>query len=86
MFEELGLQLHYTKTEILVFTSLPKKLRRDLYWIVESLQIGPDKVGIENIIKYLGVMLDDRLDFRLHIEYIAKKLSLIHISEPTRPY
>ena len=44
VFEELGLRLNYSKTEILLFTNIPRKLRAHCKWKVDCLQIGPNIV------------------------------------------
>ena len=52
--------------------------------IIGDIQKGEDFIVLDRKGKYLGIIPNDRL-----IKYAFKpdmKLSLIHISEPTRPY
>jgi len=76
-FAELGLRLNYTKTEILLFLNLPRELKCDPDWVVDFLLIARNEIEIKRVIKYLGIMIDDRLDFRAHVDYIIEKVDKV---------
>ena len=69
----LGLRLNLEKTEILLFTNFPRYLRGEKEWEITTIPFGDHNVEPVESMKYLGVIIDDRLQFREHIEYINKK-------------
>jgi len=69
-FGELGLELNYHKTEIILLVNIPRELKCNPKWMVDELEIGGHIVEIKRSLKYLGVIIDDRLDFHEHVDYI----------------
>jgi len=57
--------------------NMPKSEQRLPECIIEELDIGGEKVTPSKLIKYLGVIIDDRLAFRDHIDYIAGKVNKV---------
>jgi len=68
----LSLSVAAEKTEIVLFRG-----RRRLDYIDPTVRIGHVRVPVQAHIKYLGVILDDRLNFRRHFSYIDEKVGKI---------
>jgi len=64
--DEAGLDLAGHKTEAVLITS-----RKKVEYM--SVQIGNTTIRSSESIKYLGVLLDNRLSFRPHVEYVTQK-------------
>jgi len=71
-FATIGLILNYNKTEVLLLENYPKVLIGEEDWVVTKIKIGEDEIIPEEVIKYLGVMVDDELCVRQHVEYLNK--------------
>ena len=67
-----GFQLSAEKTTLIVFTGRHKKNNNDLYIKVNNAKIYPSSKA-----KYLGVIFDDRLNWKCHIEELIKKTNSI---------
>lgn len=65
-----GLRLADHKTEVVLITS-----RRQVEYI--TLTVGQESIQSKNSVKYLGVMLDNRLNFREHIIHASDKASKV---------
>ena len=63
-FVEFGLKLNCSKTEVVIFENIPRGIKCDPEWIIDSLKIGNDTVEPKEFMKYLGVMIDRRLTLR----------------------
>lgn len=63
-----GLELADHKTEAVLITS-----RKVPEYV--NIQVGTSKIKSKDAIKYLGVMLDNRLNFKSHVESMSKKAS-----------
>lgn len=68
---ELGLRVSARKTEAIVFLGRRTRLADPIRIIMEEEQITVSA----RCMKYLGIMLDDRLTFKQHFEYIGTKAS-----------
>lgn len=68
--ESASLELADHKTEAVLITS-----RKKIEYM--TIRVGEQIINSKESIKYLGVMLDNRLKFRPHIEYSSKKASQI---------
>ena len=66
----LGLELVKQKTEAVLVTG-----RKKLETI--TLQVGQHRITSQSSIRYLGVMIDARLNFKRHVEYVASKVSAV---------
>jgi hypothetical protein len=60
--------INVEKTKFMIVTH--KKLNRDEF----DLMIGNNKIGRVSEMKYLGVIIDQRLSFLPHLQYVKKKL------------
>lgn len=61
------------KTQCILFSN--KKDRTQIKDKLESkIMINGEKINIQSFIKYLGVIIDDQLNFGKHIEYITSKI------------
>lgn len=69
---KLGLTVATEKTEAVVFYGKRRKSENLLL-----VQVGKDRIVVGEIIKYLGVILDSRLSFGDHFEYIETKVSKV---------
>lgn len=67
---KLGLTVATEKTEAVVFYGGRKKLEDSL-----TVKVGKNRIAVGETMKYLGIMLDRRLSFRSHFEYIESKVS-----------
>ena len=65
-----GLTLHPSKTQALSIAPFIHKSNLSL-----SLNLCSNIVNITNIAKYLGILIDDQLSFKSHIDFLEKKLS-----------
>lgn len=68
--ENAGLELADHKTEAVLISSR-KKLER------LKIRVGDQMIESKDAIKYLGVMIDNRLNFRAHIEYARNKAAAV---------
>ncbi|KAL7730750.1 hypothetical protein ACLKA6_003520 [Drosophila palustris] len=66
--QEAGLDLAGHKTEAVLITS-----RKKVEFM--SVQVGNNTIRSMESIKYLGVLLDNRLSFRAHVDYVVQKAS-----------
>jgi ribonuclease HI len=66
--DEWGFKLSESKTVAVVFSL--KHIPAD---IMKNLKIGNKPVRVENTVKFLGVVFDNRLTWRSHIEYLNNK-------------
>ena len=65
-----GLELAGHKTEAVLITS-----RKAVEYA--NIRVGNQTIRSKEALKYLGVMLDNRLRFKTHVEYSSKKASLL---------
>lgn len=65
--EQLGLSVATRKTEAVLFRNQRKRISPI------EIRIGYDFITVSNEMKYLGVILDYRLTFRSHFNYMEKK-------------
>lgn len=65
-----GLELADHKTEAVLITS-----RKTIEYV--NIRVGNQNIRSKEAIKYLGVMIDNRLQFKVHVEYSSKKASLL---------
>lgn len=68
--ETAGLELADHKTEAVLITG-----RKSLEYI--SIRAGRQIIASKDAIKYLGVVIDNRLQFKAHVEYTKNKASLL---------
>lgn len=66
----LGLTVATHKTEAVLFWPRGKKPER-----LPSVRIDGETIPIKGHMRYLGVMIDSKLNFHPHFEYVEKKLS-----------
>jgi Reverse transcriptase (RNA-dependent DNA polymerase)/Endonuclease-reverse transcriptase len=71
--ESAGLNIAEHKTEILLVSS-----RRKIEAL--KLKVGKHVITSKRTIKYLGIMIDDKLSFRSHLEYMCTKASNINVA------
>lgn len=69
--QRLGLCVAADKTEAVLFHGR----RRPLHFPV--IRVGDTYIQTGNTLKYLGVMLDSRLDFGEHFKFVASKASKV---------
>ena len=67
-----GLELNTNKTQVLVFKQKSKRNQAAL-----NLQIHDQKLTPQPTLKYLGMVLDDKLQWDAHISYITKRATRI---------
>lgn len=65
-----GLQLADHKTEAVLITS-----RKKLEYM--TIQVGNTNISSKDAVKYLGVMIDNRLNFKSHVRHATEKASRI---------
>jgi hypothetical protein len=65
-FEENGLELAAHKTEAVLLTRKRNVAEPDIF-------VGSTRVTYQRTIRYLGVYIDDKLNFRSHAEIVANK-------------
>ncbi len=68
-FRHNKLSVNFSKTKYMLFAASNKKLEN----VTHSLSIGNERVERVYTYKYLGVKLDQTLNFAAHIEYIRSK-------------
>jgi len=71
-----GLELNQSKTEVLVFNDIPRRLKKhdqNNEYGVPVVNIQGGQLVPAETIKYLGVHLDQKLSFRQHIEKAVEK-------------
>ena len=68
---KVGLQLAECKTEAVLTTS--RKKRETI-----TIQVGNAEIISKPCIKYLGIMVDARLSFKEHIEYVSDKAAIVN--------
>ena len=68
-FRHNKLSVNYSKTKYMLFAGTSRKLEN----MNRCLQVGNEQVERVNTYKYLGVKLDQTLNFSAHIEYIRTK-------------
>ena len=66
----LGLEMAAQKTEAIWFHNLPRNKRPPPSWIA----VGGDRITVGRSLKYLGLILDERLNFENHFKQIAPKI------------
>lgn len=67
----VGLELAEHKTEAVLISSR-KKIEK------ASIRVGNEVIQSKEAIKYLGIMLDHRLNFKSHVKYACAKASVAH--------
>ena len=67
----MGLQLADHKTEVELITK-----KKKIEYI--TLTVGQELIQSKNAVKYLGVMIDNRLNFRERITQVSDKASKVH--------
>ena len=65
------LTLNTSKTSFMLF--LPKTMSIDKF----SLNIRGERINRTHVAKYLGLLVDEKLKFDVHIKHVCKKLSQI---------
>lgn len=68
--EEARLKLAEHKTEVVLISS-----RKKIEYM--QIQVGDQTIVSKDAVKYLGVMIDNRLKFKTHVEYSSKKAAQI---------
>ena len=63
------ISLNTSKTELLIFRPIRKKLNYDLKIKINGHRLRPSKV-----VKYLGVYIDQHLNWKHHIDFVCNKL------------
>lgn len=71
--ETAGLELADHKTEAVLITG-----RKQVETM--TIQVGCERIMSRRSLKYLGVMLDDRLSFKQHIEYCSEKAARMQMA------
>lgn len=68
---ELGLKVSPSKTEVILFhgRTRPKE--------VAKVTVEGETIVAKNCVKYLGIMLDGRLNFKEHFQYVEKKATKV---------
>lgn len=67
----LGLTVSASKTEAIIFYG-KNKPRGPV-----NVQVGDEKIAVGQTLKYLGIMLDSKLSFKPHFEYVEKKIAKV---------
>lgn len=67
----VGLHLAEHKTEAVLISS--RKLRETI-----TIRVGDQEITSQSMVRYLGVMIDDRLSFKQHIEYSSAKAARVN--------
>jgi len=86
------LHINYEKTTYILFDQTKKAPSTSVNVTVSvpPLHINNRAIGREHIVKYLGVYIDDRLEWTEHIDYITKKVSsltgILYRSKAALPY
>lgn len=71
-FEQNKLQLNKDKTNTILFRTKLNKTKKP-----ESITIGKSNLEVKNSTKFLGIYLDEFLDWSSHVEYLNGKLNKI---------
>ncbi|CAH2092422.1 unnamed protein product [Euphydryas editha] len=71
--DTVGLQLAEHKTEAVLITS-----RKQVETI--TLQVGAHQIESQPSLRYLGVMIDARLNFKHHVQHVGTKASVVRAS------
>lgn len=71
MIKKLKLKIAANKTEIVVFTN-DRRIPQEI-----SVTIEEEKIKSKRSLKYLGIIIDDKLSFVRHIEYIQEKVEKV---------
>lgn len=58
-----------TKTKVLIITN-QSSVDKDSF----EIKINEDRLQLVDEIRYLGIVIDDRLDFKINSDYVCKKL------------
>jgi hypothetical protein len=70
------LQLNVSKTKCMLVTSSERSTKQFLKSkVADKIIIDGEKPDFVTEFKYLGIILDEHLKFRKHVEYISKKIS-----------
>jgi predicted RNA-binding Zn-ribbon protein involved in translation (DUF1610 family) len=73
--ESLGLKFNEKKTIGLVISKMRKKNRIALkQLILDNIKVNNKPIKIETHLKYLGVIIDENLNYTKHIDYISNKI------------
>ena len=64
------LKIAHHKTELLMVSNRKSAQRIEI-------TVGDQKIASQRCIKYLGVMIDDRLSFNSHVEYVEQKAAKV---------
>jgi len=68
---ELKLEVAAQKTEIVVFTP-DKEISPEIKILIDK-----EMITSKRLMKYLGVIIDDKLNFKEHAEYVKSKVTKI---------
>lgn len=68
----LGLTVATEKTEAVVFYLKSRNPRNEL-----RIRVGDNSISLGRSIKYLGIMIDSRLNFKKHFNYAITKTSKV---------
>jgi hypothetical protein len=71
--ETVGLELAAHKTEAVLVSNRKKKES-------VTVKVGKHTIKSSEAIKYLGIMIDNRLNFRNHIDHVCKKAAKASIA------
>ena len=63
------ISLNTSKTEMLIFRSIRKKLDYEV-----KIKINGHRLRPSNVVKYLGIFIDEHLNWRHHINFVCTKL------------
>lgn len=69
----LGLKRNHEKTDVILFINYPRYLLNDNDWDLDEITISNVTILITKFMKYLGVIIDNRLKFLHHLDYINEK-------------
>lgn len=67
---ENRLEMAHQKTEMVMVTNRRQN-------VTAHLELGDDLITSKRSIKYLGVMIDDRLNFTSHVDYVCEKATRV---------
>ena len=65
------LQLAHHKTEVMLVSNCKQR-------VTAEITVGDHEVTSGSQLKYLGVMLDDRLNFNKHVDYVCERAAMTH--------
>jgi len=69
--KRLGLTIEASKTDVVCFRGRQRTLR------VPTLNIDGREIAAKSQMKYLGIILDERLSYRSHIVYLEEKVGKV---------